>query len=120
MEEEVKNWIKQAKEDYKSAKFNLEGKQYKVAIFLCQQSVEKAFKALLLKKKGEIRKIHDLVILGKEVNASENMINKLKELTLAYVYSRYPDVKQENNLKEKAFVFLKTAEDVLKWTRLNL
>ena len=117
MKQEVKRWMAQAKEDYDTAKFDFEGKKYKAAAFWCQQSAEKALKALTLKKTGKIKKIHDLVILGKDAGIPPNLLSKLKELTLAYVYSRYPDVSNVNNLKDKVSHFLKVSEEVLKWTK---
>lgn len=120
MKEEIKNWWKKAQEDLDAAEFNFKGGKFEIAAFLCQQSVEKAFKALLLKKTKTIRKIHDLVELGKNINAPEKIINGVKELTFAYIYSRYPDVKQELNLKEKAYEFLNVAKEALKWIEKKL
>lgn len=120
MKEEVKRWVKSAKEDYETAKFNFEGEKYRASAFLCQQSVEKALKAFLLEKTGKIRKIHDLVELGKDGKIPPNLLNELKELTLAYIYSRYPDVKQENNLKNKVSYFLEISKEVVKWVEENL
>tara|TARA_Y100000310_G_scaffold337125_1_gene423384 strand:- start:1987 stop:2280 length:294 start_codon:yes stop_codon:yes gene_type:complete len=97
--------MQQANEDYDTAKYNFKGKRYKAAAFFCQQSAEKSLKALSLKKTDKIRKIHDLVELGKDVDISEDLLNKLKQLTLAYIYSRYPDVKQETNLKKRFPLF---------------
>ncbi len=57
MRKEIENWWRQAEEDFDTAKFNFRGGKHKYADFLCQQAVEKAFKALLLKKTGKIRKI---------------------------------------------------------------
>lgn len=118
--EEVKSWWKMAREDFKSAKICFKNKQYSVCIFLCQQSVEKGLKALQLKKVGEVRKIHDLVELGNLVDAPIELMNKFKELTLAYVYTRYPDVTETKITKNKAFEFLKLNEDALKWLKVNI
>jgi len=120
MREEIKKWWKLAEEDYDTAKYNFKGGKYKVSVFLCQQSIEKSFKAVLLKKTGEIRRIHDLVALGRDINAPENIINSVKEVTLAYIYTRYPDVREESNIKEKASKFLIIVREVLQWTKKNL
>jgi len=120
MKEETKKWLKQAEEDYKTAKFNFNGRKYKAAAFFCQQSAEKSLKALLLEKKGQIRKIHDLVELGKDAGIDEGLLDKLKQLTLAYIYSRYPDVQEVSNLKQKVSDFLDVTNEVLKWVKLNL
>lgn len=120
MKEEVKRWMAQAKEDSDTAKFNFKGKKYKAAAFWCQQSAEKALKALMLKKTGKIKKIHDLVVLSKDLEIPNNLLKELKELTLAYVYSRYPDVSQVKNLKDKVSHFLEVSKEVLKWTKKRL
>ena len=120
MKEEVKRWIEQAEEDYDNAKFNFNGKKYRVAAFLCQQSAEKSLKALLLKQKGEIRKIHDLVELGKNAGIEESLLGDLKQLTLAYIYSRYPDVEESFNLNGKLPYFLNVSKEVLKWVKQKL
>ena len=110
MKEEVKRWMEIAEEDFETAKANFEIKKYRFASYLCQQSTEKAFKAVLLKKTGQIRKIHDLVELGKNIGLPSNFLDEVKELTLAYIYSRYPAVEQAHNLKHKANHFLEIAE----------
>ena len=88
MKEEARKWFKKAKQDLSSAKYNYKGRKHDVSAFLCQQSAEKALKALLLKKSGKIRKIHDLVELGKNVNLPSDLLDSCKELTLSYVYTR--------------------------------
>ena len=120
MKQEVRNWFQQAKEDLDAAEYNFRGARYRIAAFLCQQAVEKAFKALLLKKTGTIRKIHDLVELGKDLDIPNHLLAQVKELTLAYIYSRYPDVKQEPNLKEKTNQFLKSSKEAVQWVEENL
>ena len=67
MKEEVRKWFKKAKEDLNSAGYNFEGSKYDVAMFLCQQSAEKAFKALLIERTNELVKTHDLVFLAKKL-----------------------------------------------------
>ena len=120
MGEEVERWWRQAKEDLKSAEVNFENNIYYVCAFLCQQSIEKGLKALLLKKTGKIRKIHDLVILAKSAELPVTRLANLKEMSLAYIYVRYPDVKQSIDLRKKAAQFLDTAKETLKWLEENL
>ena len=54
--EEAENWIKKAEKDLNAAKYNFEGGLFDVASFLCQQAVEKALKALYVKKFKRIKK----------------------------------------------------------------
>ena len=120
MKEEVKMWLRKAKQDLDSAKYNFKGKKYDVCAFLCQQSAEKALKALLLKKTGEIRKIHDLVELGKNVGLPLKLLDGSKELTLSYIYIRYPGIKEVKNLNKIVEEFLKLSEEILKWVERQL
>lgn len=110
----------QAEEDLKAAYINYENKLYGVAAFLCQQSVEKALKAVLLKQTGKIRKIHDLVILAKDINLPEPLCHPLKELTFAYIYTRYPIEQEPITIKGKLPSFITAAKDVLQWAKKNL
>lgn len=116
MKEEVKRWWDYSKSDLNTAEYLFRGKKYKDASFYCQQAVEKALKALSLKEEGKIKKIHDLVELGKDVNLPSDLIDYCKELTLAYIYSRYPDVKEEKNMRSVSANFLKYTKEILKWT----
>jgi len=120
MRSEASAWIQQAKEDYETARFNQNGGKHKIAAFLCQQAAEKALKAYLIEKEGQLHKIHDLVALGKVSGISSPLIERLSELTLAYVYTRYPDVRPEMDLKDKIPQFLETAQEVLTWTEKQL
>ncbi len=120
MKEEVNSWLKQAKEDINTAQFNYNGGKFKFAAFLCHQSVEKSFKALLIKRTGRLRKIHDLVELGRSINAPPDLLEEVKELTIAYLYTRYPDVKEVINIKDKTEKFLKTAKKAIQWVNKKI
>ena len=115
MKKEVQVWLDQAYEDLDDAEYNFKGERYKTTSFLCQQAVEKSCKALLLQKTGKLRKIHDLVELGKSIDLPSRLLDNCKELTLAYIYSRYPDVVPVDNLEEKSAHFLEIARGVLQW-----
>ncbi len=117
MAEEAKVWLDKAERDLAAASWNFKGKFFEESAFLCQQSVEKALKAMLLRKGNKIEKTHDLVFLAKKLNLPENFKENLKELTLAYIYSRYPDAKQEQNLEAVASKFLDWALEILKWIK---
>lgn len=120
MNEEIKRWMKQSNDDFDTAKYNFAGKKYSVAVFYCQQSVEKALKSLILDKKKQLIKVHDLVKLGKEINLPQNLLNYCKEITQSYIYSRYPDIKEPKNMNVIASNFLKYTEEILKWVKKQL
>lgn len=115
MKEEVKRWWIKGKDDLEKARILFKNKKYDGTVFFCQQSVEKGLKALSLKEKNSIKRIHDLVELGKDVNLPQNFIDYCKELTLSYIYSRYPDFEEGKNIKYISDNFLKYAEEILAW-----
>ncbi len=69
---------------------------------------------------GKIRKIHDLVELGKEVGLPDKILNTAKEVTLGYIYSRYPDVHRARNIKGISKDFINYTEEALKWAKKKL
>ncbi len=115
MNEEVERWWSKAKDDLEKARIMFENKKFDGAAFFCQQSVEKGLKTLILKEKNQIKKIHDLVELGKEINLPQNLLDHCKELTLSYLYSRYPDVEEEKNIGNVTKEFLGHAREILEW-----
>ncbi len=120
MKEEVKRWIKLAEEDFETAKANFEIKKYRFASYLCQQTVEKSLKALLLKKTGKIIKIHDLVELGKLVGMEERFFNYIDKLTHIYLESRYPDAPEMSYTSDETKEDIKIAQEILKWAKENI
>lgn len=120
MRKEIENWWKQGKDDLEKAKILYENKKYDGTAFFCQQSVEKGLKALSLKEKNKIKKIHDLVELGRDISLPQSLLDYCKELTSSYIYSRYPDVKKEKNIKEISYGFLRYAKEILKWIEKKL
>lgn len=120
MKEEIKKWIKLAKEDFETAKANLKIKKYRFASYLCQQAAEKALKALLLKKTGKIIRIHDLVELGKKAGIEEKFLDSLDRLTHTYIESRYPDIPHGKYTLNETKEDVKTAKEIIKWVKDNI
>lgn len=115
MNELIKKWWKKAEDDLEKAEILYKNKKYDGTVFYCQQAIEKGLKALELKRTKNIKKIHDLVELGKDINLPENLLNYCKEITLSYIYARYPDVEEDKNLSETAKKFMKYSKEILKW-----
>lgn len=120
MKPETKKWIDKARDDLQKAKDNFKIEHYDLASFLCQQAVEKSLKAILIERKSEFPKIHDLVRLGKLADIPNKLTKRLRELTLIYVYTRYPDIPEEKDLMSKSADFIKHSEEVLKWIEKSL
>ena len=122
--EEAKRWLGLAKDDLHSAEVILNSRQFYVCAFLCQQSVEKGLKALLIKKTGALLKIHDLVLLAKKGGMPEALIEKCDALNNIYLETRYGDVSgippsKKFNL-ENTSPFLTRAKEVIAWLEKNI
>lgn len=120
MKKEIQEWITYAKNDLDTAHYLFDGKRYKEAALFCQQAVEKALKTISLKEGQKLRKIHDLVLLAKDVELPSYFLNDLKELTGAYIYSCYPGLPVDEDIEELAKKILHTTKEVLKWSEENL
>lgn len=120
MKKEIQEWIIYAKNDLDTAQYLFDGKKYKEAALFCQQAVEKILKMMSLNQGQRLRKIHDLVLLAKDVELPSQFLNDLKVLTGAYIYSRYPGVPVDEDIEELAKKFLHTAKEVIKWSEENL
>lgn len=119
MRQEAKNWWLQAAKDFDAAKYNLKGNRFYLAAFMCQQSVEKAIKALIIQRTEDFPKIHDLTKLAKMVNAPLEMLELCAKINPAYIASRYPDTAKKYSKKE-CNELLKYAKKVLEWIKKNL
>ncbi len=120
MTEEIKRWILQAQEDLDVAKFLFEGKKYKQSSFFCQQAVEKGLKAVLLKKKGTLIKIHDLVKLAQLVDIDTSYVTDCEKLTVVYVDTRYPDTLSNTYSQEETALDISRAKRILQWVEKNI
>ena len=86
MKEEIQRWWVKAKDDLEKTIILFQNKKYDGTAFYCQQAIEKALKALALKEKNNIKKIHDLVQLGKDINLPNNLLDHCKKITQSYIY----------------------------------
>ncbi len=123
MEIEVKNWLRQAKNDLAAAKNSLNSRNFDWACFQAQQAAEKALKAVYIKIKKSLLKVHDLVKLSREVGAPPDIILKCTKIAPVYFEVRYPEgdeLPSEKITKEKAEELIQLSEEVLLWTEKKL
>jgi HEPN domain-containing protein len=125
MRKEVEEWWMQALKDLNSAEKNLDIEEYYLTAFLCQQSVEKALKALYIHRlKESPGATHSLIFLGRKVNIPDMYYNTLRRLSPDFVITRYPnaahaipyelyDVKIANER-------LELSKKVIKWVKEEL
>lgn len=88
-------WLEKAEEDLEVVDVILrEDAPLSVACFHAQQAAEKFLKALLAYREKAVRKIHDLVRLGRMIEETDSGIgeyrNDLALLNRFYIRTRYP------------------------------
>lgn len=124
MKKEVRNWWKQAQSDFEKAKVLFKSKNYDGTAFYCQQTIEKAFKALYIQKFNELRKVHDLVFLGQKIGVPNHLLEFCSELNKAYIETRYPDasdiIPAEKFSTEDAEHLIEITEEILQWLEQQL
>jgi HEPN domain-containing protein len=116
---EVKKWMEKAEHDLNTARINLQQKIYDASAFFCQQAVEKALKALYIKKFRRLFKTHDLYLLGKRLDLPKELLEVCDEISSLYVETRYPDSYAEFN-KEKVSKTIQKAKEVIKWVKKKI
>jgi HEPN domain-containing protein len=86
-------WWEYAERDLETARVLLRAKRWDATSLFAQQAVEKAFKAMLVRKGEESPpRIHDLVVLAPRAGAPATLERDLTELSWVYVVTLYPDV----------------------------
>jgi HEPN domain-containing protein len=115
----VKDLIRQAEEDFKTADLNIGIKRYYASVFFAQQSAEKILKALYIHKLKELPMTHNLVELAKDLNAQEKIMEAARELNPEYLTTRYVDaangVPADMYSRQSAKIHLEAADVILKW-----
>ena len=122
------DWLAQARRDLKVARDSLADRNYEWCSFQCQQSAEKALKALLRFHKKEMRG-HDLPKLIKAVmvvvETPETVVTTSKDLNAQYFRPRYPDSVTEGHPaefynEEIAQECIRDAEKILAFVEANI
>ncbi len=121
----IQLWFEQARKDLEVAKKLLEDSYYYASAFFCQQAVEKALKALYLKKKREVPPpTHSLVVLGNELKVDRKLFDFLRRLSTEFIATRYPDVIGDVPYKhydrEVAEYYISNAEVLFQWIERKL
>ena len=115
-------WLDRVAYDIDTAKAMLQTDRLIYAIFMCQQSLEKCFKALLAYKDKEIIPIHNLRRLAELAEVIHEMdeptLEKLDFLSSYYVNARYKEDLQQLSrgiTESVARDFIQFSEGVIAW-----
>lgn len=115
-------WLDRVAYDMDTAKAMLQTGRLIYAIFMCQQSVEKCFKALLAHQEKEIIPIHNLRRLA-EFSAVINELDDATLLKLDFLSSYYINARYKEDLEQlsKGVTgpvvqdFIQFSEGLIKW-----
>ena len=92
-------WLDRVTYDLDTAKAMLQTGRLIYAIFMCQQSLEKCFKALLAHEEKEIVPIHNLRRLAEQASVIQELddstLMKLDFLSSYYINARYKEDLQQ-------------------------
>lgn len=128
MDAEAARWIKQAEEDFKTARALLDAKRYGPCAFYCQQTAEKAVKAVIYDAGQRpwghsIPALLDQACHYLEIKPEDCPFAEATALDEHYMLPRYPDavVSDEPNYDhETAAEAIEQAEIVLGFVREGL
>ncbi|MEM2533603.1 MAG: HEPN domain-containing protein [Candidatus Nezhaarchaeales archaeon] len=118
----------QAERDLKKAINDLRTEDWDSAAFWSQQVTEKSLKALLISG-GKTYRGHDLLEMTRIIRddleiGTEAIIDDLRELTIHYTISRYPNaanaIPSDLYTKDKAEELVARARRVLEWVKRSL
>lgn len=93
-EEEARRWLTQAEDELRDARMLLEQTRYYLALYLCQQSAEKALKAFLyFRDQGPLltHSVTSLIELASQLDSSFEKLSDAKRLDDYYIPTRYPN-----------------------------
>jgi len=120
MRAEARRWIEQGRAELVMARSLAESGGFSGAAFHSHQAAEMSMKGLWIHlKRSAAPRFHDLVELGTELGAPENVLAALRRLNPEYVVSRYPDaangVPAHNYDRARALELIGLAEEVERW-----
>ncbi|MDP2911350.1 MAG: HEPN domain-containing protein [Candidatus Omnitrophota bacterium] len=118
---DIQYWVNISRYDFDTAFSLLKGRRYLYVLFMCQQSVEKMLKGLIIfKTKKFPPRIHDLVRLAELAGLEKKQIDFefLDRLSFYYIESRYPEeyIKLHKTASKKlAGVCYKKTKEICIW-----
>ena len=122
----IEFWLKSAEDDFDTAEKLFAVKKYHHCLFFCHLFLEKAFKALVVKKTGQhALPIHNLVRLAScaKLKLSQKRKKELKAITGFNLEARYNSHKREfykKATKEFAEKWFKICKEIYAWVKKML
>jgi len=94
MDDLSQKWVERAQYDLDTADAMFKAGRYLYVLFCCQQGVEKALKAVIVKKTGELPpRVHNLLRLAEAagIESGQEQVHFFTKLSGYYIQSRYPE-----------------------------
>jgi HEPN domain-containing protein len=121
-------WLAIAQEDLEAAKSMLQTGKYLYTAFMCQQCLEKAFKAVLQENNNDNPpRIHNILRLAETAGVLNDLEEKqtslLTELEPYYISARYPEYREQLGKATTVYIakdLYKRTEDMLSWLKNRL
>ncbi|HSA06139.1 MAG TPA: HEPN domain-containing protein [Candidatus Gastranaerophilales bacterium] len=121
-------WFNIAEEDLQAAEWSFKGNQFLWSVFMCQQCVEKAIKAIYIyKNEKDAPKKHDLIYLSEITKLTEKLSEETKilfrYLNVYYIETRYAEKRNELKVKctkENTLKIINQTREVFKWLKNQL
>lgn len=121
-------WLNIAEDDLKAAEWSYKGDQFLWTVFMCQQCIEKALKAIYIYKTEEIPpKKHDLIYLSEITQVLNNFDDDTKQflryLNVYYIETRYDEKREELKAKcnaQTTLEMLNKTKEVFEWLKNQL
>ena len=121
-------WMDIADDDLEAAEHCYIGKRFLWSMFMCQQALEKAIKAMYFERTGTTPpKKHDLISLAGSAGILDQCIKDTKDLlrrlSLYYIETRYPDKRSALEAKcsqEHTKEILDRSMEAVKWLKSML
>lgn len=113
-------WVERAQYDLDTADAMFKAGRFLYVLFCCQQAIEKALKAVIVRKTGELPpRIHNLLRLAEVagIESGQKQTHLLTRLSSYYIQSRYPEEIREASAmitQELAREVLGTTEQTVK------
>ncbi len=126
--EKHKIWFDIAEEDLQAAEWSFKGDQFLWAVFMCQQCIEKALKAIYIYKNSEhAPKKHDLIYLVNITGLIDDLPEEskilLRYLNVYYIETRYSEKRAELKIKctkENTLNIINHTKEVFEWLKSKL
>ncbi len=120
MEKIVKFWFDSSKEDLEIAKDLFKACRYNYSMFMCQQSIEKFLKGVIIIITDDHPPyVHDLVRLAQATRSeiSSKIETDLRLITGFYIKSRYKADRFDSTIfnKNSAQNTINKTEEIIKW-----